>query len=91
MPGIAASTRLTCSFGPAPKPTAAPENSFDFDATWAWISSPRTISQGPVRPSISLESAVVMARDVVDPGGARILSLATQVGQGDLDVLGPNA
>ncbi len=60
MPGMAASTRLTCSFGPAPKPTAAPENSFDFEATWAWTSSPMTSSQGPVRPSISLDSAVLM-------------------------------
>src|SRR3569833_1021903 len=56
MHGIAASTSETCSLGPAPKPTAAPENSLDFEATWAWTSSPITISQAPVRPWISLDS-----------------------------------
>jgi len=35
MPGMAASTSDTCSFGPAPKPTAAPLNSLELDATWA--------------------------------------------------------
>ena len=50
MPGKPASISDTCSFGPAPKPTAAPENSLAFEATWAWISRPMTISQAPVRP-----------------------------------------
>ena len=50
MPGKPASTSETCSFGPAPKPTAAPEKSLALEATWAWISSPMTISQSPVRP-----------------------------------------
>jgi hypothetical protein len=61
MPGMAASMKLTCSFGPAPKPTAAPEKSLDFEATWAWTSRPITSSQAPVRPSISLDCAVLMA------------------------------
>src|SRR5215217_4121813 len=59
MPGMAASTSDTCSFGPAPKPTAAPLNSFEFEATWAWTSSPRTISQSPVRP-LSLRASVIL-------------------------------
>src|ERR1700679_2326905 len=67
MPGMAASTRLTCSFGPAPKPTAAPENSFEREATWAWTSRPRTISRGPVRPSI-WSFLVVMGPYLACPG-----------------------
>jgi hypothetical protein len=33
MPGNAASTRLTCVFGSAPKSVAAPENSFAREMT----------------------------------------------------------
>ena len=33
----------------------SPENSFDFDATWAWTSSPITISQSPVAPGMRFE------------------------------------
>ena len=50
MPGKAASTKLTWLFGAAPKSVAEPENSFAFEMTWAWTSSPITISQSPVSP-----------------------------------------
>src|SRR3954451_7532844 len=51
MPGIAASTRLTCVFGSAPNAVAAPENSLDAVAViCAWTSSPTTTSQSPVAP-----------------------------------------
>ena len=53
MPGIAASTRLTCVLGSAPKSVAAPENNFDWVAViWAWTSRPTTTSQSPVSPLI---------------------------------------
>src|SRR6185312_6459941 len=56
---MAASTRLTCVFGSAPNSVAAPENSLDFETTWACTSRPRMISQLPVRPSMSVPLAVI--------------------------------
>ena len=53
MPGNAASTKLTCELGGAPKSVAAPENSFALLITWAWTSRPTTTSQAPVEPSIA--------------------------------------
>ncbi len=50
MPGIAASTSETLSFGSAPKAVGAPENSFERLVTWAWISMPITTSQSPSAP-----------------------------------------
>ena len=50
IPGIAASTRLTLELGSAPNAVEAPENSLDFELTWAWTSMPITISQSPVTP-----------------------------------------
>src|SRR5580693_3213410 len=52
MPGIAASTRLTWVLGSPPKVIGAPENSLLLAVTWAWTSSPITISHLPVDPSI---------------------------------------
>src|SRR5258708_38421410 len=63
MPGIAASIRETWLLGSPPNSVEAPENSFDFEVTWAWISSPITISQSPVAPFISLELVAL----IVDP------------------------
>ena len=40
MPGIAASTKLTCELGSAPNTVDAPENSLAFDSTWQWTSRP---------------------------------------------------
>src|SRR5919197_1195063 len=57
MPGNAASTKLTCVLGSAPKSVAAPENSFALEMTWAWTSSPITISHVPVLPSISMSDS----------------------------------
>src|SRR5689334_19280619 len=54
MPGIAASTSETWLFGSPPNAVEAPENSFDFDVTWAWTSMPITTSQSPVAPLMSL-------------------------------------
>jgi hypothetical protein len=54
MPGMAASTSETCSFGSAPNPVEAPENSLAWLVTWAWISMPTTTSQSPVAPLMSL-------------------------------------
>src|SRR5437762_12613234 len=56
MPGIAASTSETWLFGSPPNSVEAPENSFDFEETWAWTSSPITISQ----PRISLLLVALM-------------------------------
>src|SRR3954469_6749660 len=55
MPGIAASTSETWLFGSPPNSVEAPENSFEFEVTWAWTSSPITISQSPVAPLISFD------------------------------------
>ena len=41
---------LTWLFGAAPNSVAEPENSFAFEITWAWTSSPITTSQSPVSP-----------------------------------------
>jgi hypothetical protein len=54
MPGIAASTSETWLLGSPPNAVEAPENSFEFEVTWAWISMPITTSQSPVEPLISL-------------------------------------
>ena len=43
MPGIAASTSETWLLGSPPNSVEAPENSFEFEVTWAWTSSPITI------------------------------------------------
>jgi hypothetical protein len=56
MPGIAASMRETCSFGSAPNPVEAPENSFASLVTWAWISMPTITSQSPVAPLMSFDA-----------------------------------
>src|SRR5271156_344183 len=53
MPGIAASTGETWLLGSAPNAVAAPENSLALLTTWAWTSSPITISHSPVRPCSS--------------------------------------
>src|SRR3546814_2837214 len=53
MPGMAASTSETWLFGSAPNCVEAPENSFELEITWAWTSSPMTISHSPVFPLIS--------------------------------------
>src|SRR6187549_2333227 len=55
MPGIAASTSDTCEFGSPPNSVEAPENSFDFEVTWAWTSIPITTSQPPSAPLISFD------------------------------------
>src|SRR4051794_1713079 len=55
MPGIAASTSDTWLLGSPPNWVEAPENSFEFEVTWAWTSSPITISQSPVAPLISFD------------------------------------
>src|SRR6476620_8618934 len=53
MPGIAASTSETWLFGSPPNSVDAPEKSFEFEVTWAWISMPMTTSQSPVAPLMS--------------------------------------
>src|ERR1700684_1382408 len=60
MPGIAASTSETWLLGSPPNSVEAPENSFEFEMTWAWTSRPITISQSPVVPLISLLTAALM-------------------------------
>ena len=54
IPGIAASTSETCALGSPPNAVDAPENSLDSETTWAWTSSPITVSQAPLRPSIKV-------------------------------------
>src|SRR5258705_7508939 len=60
MPGMAASTSETWLLGSPPNSVEAPENSFEFEVTWAWISMPMTTSQSPVAPFISFELASLM-------------------------------
>ena len=60
MPGIAASTSETWVLGSPPNAVEAPENSFEFEVTWAWTSMPITTSQSPVAPLISLPLTAVM-------------------------------
>src|SRR5262249_2650106 len=50
MPGVAASTSDTWVLGSAPNAVGAPENNLALEITWAWTSSPSTISQSPVLP-----------------------------------------
>src|ERR1700752_106169 len=57
IPGIAASTSETWVLGAPPNAVEAPENSFELEVTWAWISMPITTSQSPVAPFISLPLA----------------------------------
>src|SRR4051794_21335550 len=61
MPGIAASTSETWLLGSPPNSVDAPENSFEFEVTWACTSSPITISQSPVAPLISFALAVFIS------------------------------
>src|SRR4051812_23822283 len=61
MPGKPASTRLTWVFGSAPNAVAAPENSFEFEITWACTSRPRMTSHLPVLPSIRFFSSIGMS------------------------------
>src|ERR1700686_1934733 len=68
MPGIPSSTNETWLFGSPPNSVEAPENSFDLDVTWAWTSSPITISQSPVAPLISFALVALM---LVQPQAAR--------------------
>src|SRR3981189_3343818 len=67
MPGIAASTSETWLLGSPPNSVEAPENSFEFEVSWAWTSMPITTSQSPVWPLISFELVALM----VDPQAAR--------------------
>ena len=60
MPGIAASTRLTCVFGSAPKVVEAPEKSLALETTCAWTSRPTTTSHSPLSPWI--RKSVIAAR-----------------------------
>src|ERR1700738_3130254 len=60
MPGIAASTSETWLLGSPPNSVDAPENSLEFEVTWAWTSSPITISQSPVAPFISFALVALM-------------------------------
>ncbi len=55
IPGIAASTSDTWLFGSPPNSVEAPENSFEFEVTWAWTSMPITTSQSPLAPLISFD------------------------------------
>src|SRR5262249_42976694 len=57
MPGMAASTSETCELGSPPKAVDAPENNFDCEVTWAWISMPMTTSQSPLAPLIRFDFA----------------------------------
>src|ERR1700761_834455 len=68
MPGIAASTSETCVFGLPPNSVEAPENSLEREVTWAWTSSPITISQSPVAPLIRLDDGLT-ATFMKDPVG----------------------
>ena len=49
VPGMPRSTRLAWVFGSAPKVVALPEKIFDWVLSWAWISSPITVSHCIVR------------------------------------------
>src|SRR5690242_20591916 len=75
MPGIPASTSETWLFGSPPNAVEAPENSFEFEVTWAWISMPITTSQSPVCPLISLPLVTVI---LVNPCSARRRSAPTR-------------
>jgi len=61
IPGIAASTRLTCVLGSAPKAVAAPENSLDCVVICAWTSRPITTSHSPVAPWMRYAVSVMVS------------------------------
>ena len=61
MPGIAASTSETWLLGSAPNSVAAPENSFEREATCACTSRPTMTSHSPVAPSIKFLLLVALA------------------------------
>ena len=50
IPGIAASTKLTCEFGSDPNFVADGEKSLASDKTCAWTSKPITTSYSPFSP-----------------------------------------
>src|SRR5262245_21114248 len=70
---MAASTSETCELGSPPKAVEAPENSFDCEVTWAWISMPMTTSQSPLAPLIRFVFADRAVIDITqsDIGGQR--------------------
>ena len=54
MPGKPASMNDTLLLGSLPNSVEAPENSLEWERTWAWTSMPITISHSPVSPFNSL-------------------------------------
>src|SRR5450759_4595065 len=73
MPGIAASTSETWLLGAPPNSAEAPENSFDFEVTWACTSMPMTTSQSPVEPLRSLAGLLcsLMSPTIYRAGAAK--------------------
>src|SRR5258708_1802559 len=80
MPGIAASTSETWLLGAPPNSVEAPENSLEFEVTWAWTSIPMTTSQSPVAPLISFEGLVCtfMSRTIYRGTGSETRLSATK-------------
>ena len=77
MPGIAASTSETWLLGSPPNAVEAPENSFDFEATWACTSRPMTTSQSPVAPAMRFFEATLLGLSCM---GCSLPALLTQGG-----------
>src|ERR1700733_5339114 len=65
-PGYPRSTRFACEFGGAPYAVAEPEKIFDCVDSWAWISSPMTVSQA---------SLFIASRDPVMPVGFALIGV----------------
>src|SRR5262249_13040716 len=81
MPGMAASTSETCELGSPPNAVAAPENSFDCEVTWAWISMPMTTSQSPLAPLMSLDCISAALLDAPAARRARCTALVRRFGE----------
>src|ERR1700731_4698709 len=77
MPGIAASTSETWLLGSPPNAVEAPENSFDFEATWACTSRPTMISQSPLAPEMRFFEPTVLGLSCM---GCSLPALLTQRG-----------
>ncbi len=60
----------TWLLGSAPNWVEAPENSLEWDRTWAWTSIPITISHAPVSPFSSLFFTGAFIRTTIWPGCA---------------------
>src|SRR5574340_148855 len=75
-PGSARSTAQAWALGSAPKVVAAPEKIFDRVLSWAWVSSPMTISQSLKAMAFASESGAGAGWPVCEDGPQVVVGAA---------------